>query len=117
MLDSSMPFSCHVTLDGALVLYLEEHDAVLDLLEDVVTEVTMTDLNELRQLSKVSNLRNIEDCKKLDSFRAAFPSTVVRLVRMTEDEALNLAQMIVDQVRIKRAMENKPLSAQLRIVQ
>lgn len=116
MREVSTPFSCHVTVDGALVLYLEEQDAVLDLLEDVVTEVSMTDLNDLRQLSRTENLRTIEDSQRLDSFRAAFPSPVVRLVRMSENEALNLAQMIIDQVKIKRAMENQPLSVQLKIV-
>jgi hypothetical protein len=32
-------FSCHNSLDGSFVLYLEEQDANLDLLEDVVGQV------------------------------------------------------------------------------
>jgi len=44
-------FSVHTATDGAIAVYLEEADANLDLLEDIVEQVPLLNLARLRDFS------------------------------------------------------------------
>lgn len=98
-------FSIHTTDDGTVALYLEEQDAIKDVLEDVVSQWDYKLLMELQgcvnQSVKAENhFENLETC------RSNFEQGAVKLALMTEDEALNLAQDIIKAIKVSRHMRD-----------
>lgn len=108
-------FSIHNKEDGSFALYLEEQDANLDMLEDIVEQVSITDLALLREASDGPSLRLAENACKLDGVRKNFPPIACRIATMTEAEALSLAEIIIDCVKFNRAFTNnaKPIKLEL----
>ena len=100
-------FSVHTATDGSVVIYLEEPEANLDLLEDVVGQVPMLHLARLRDHSGTPSLKTDVAASMLDKVRAQVPETVLKIASMTEDEALDLAQSIIDAIKFVRAINGR----------
>lgn len=100
-------FSVHTGVDGAVTLYLEERDANLDLLEDVVSQVPMLHLARMRDYSGTDVLRSNDAASILDKARSQVPECVIKIAKMNEEEALDLAQEIIDAVKFIRAINGK----------
>lgn len=101
-------FSVHGAVDGEFVLYVEERDAALDLLEDVVDQVNIIDLAGLKEFASVDALKDIDAARRLDKVRAGMPDVIVRIAKLTEAEALTLAEQLIMTVKESRALRNKP---------
>ena len=106
-------FSVHTASDGSFVLYLEEPDANLDLLEDVMAQVPMFHLARLRDHSGTDSLKSIEAARLLDKVRQQVPECVVKVAQMNEGEALALAKALVESVQFARAVAGRPAALEL----
>jgi DNA-directed RNA polymerase specialized sigma54-like protein len=106
-------FSCHNSLDGSFVLYLEEQDANLDLLEDVVGQVPLLALSRLAAHSRYEVIDSPEATKLLDKIRGQLPDVALKIATMTEDEALALAEALIDSVKFARAIAGRPMKLEL----
>jgi len=106
-------FSVHATGDGEFAIYLEERDANLDLLEDVVEQVNIIDLAGLKEFASVDALKDVDAARRLDKVRAGMPDVIVRIGKLTEAEALTLAEQLIMSVKETRAMQNKPVKLEL----
>jgi hypothetical protein len=109
-------FSVHVRQDGSFALYLEEQDANLDMFEDILEQVSITDLSLLKEQSEMGNLRSVENASKLDSVRKNFPEVATRIAYLDEAEALSLAEILIDAVKVNRAFGNNPKPVKLELV-
>jgi hypothetical protein len=101
-------FSVHGDGEGAFTLYLEEQDANLDLLEDVVEQVSIVDLAGLKEFGSAQALKHDNGAVRLDAVRSGFGPVVTKIAKMSEAEALTLSQMIVESVKQTRILQNKP---------
>lgn len=97
-------FSVHGN-DGRLALYLEENDAVLDLIEETGKEVHADYIADLAVYGRVENLRTEEGFDTYSRHRDKLDPTVLLIAMMSEDEALTLAEQILITVR---AMKETP---------
>ena len=88
-------FAVHTDETGKIYLYLEERDAVLDLLEEAGRESMPALLSELVRLGDVENLKTEQGSKDYEAYRRYIPNIALLISKMTEDEALDLAQAIV----------------------
>jgi hypothetical protein len=95
-------FSVHNASDGSIVLYLEETDANLDLLEDVLAQVPMFHLARLRDHSGIDSFKSESAASLLDKVRQQVPECVVKVAQMSEQEALALAKALVESVQFAR---------------
>lgn len=100
-------FSIHHGADGEFALYLEEQDANLDMLEDVLEQVNVIDLAGLKEFGSVESLKEENGAIRLDAVRAGMPSVVARIAKMTEAEALTLAEQLIMAVKVSRALDKK----------
>jgi hypothetical protein len=108
-------FSVHNALNGDVVIYLEERDANLDLVEDVVTQVPMGSIQAINALSGL-DLKSIESARLMDKARSAVPDLAIKLASMSESEALTLAEQLITAVKYARAMRSQPLATKLELV-
>jgi hypothetical protein len=106
-------FSVHAAIDGEFVIYLEEQDASLDMLEDVLEQLSIVDLAGLKEASDVPSLKDVDAARRLDRVRAGMPTVVARLARLTEAEALTLAEQLIMIVKHSRAVAGKPTKLEL----
>lgn len=106
-------FSVHATGDGQFALYLEERDANLDLLEDVVEQVNLIDLAGLKEFSSVDALKDPDAVARLDIVRADMPEVIAKIGKMTEAEALTLAEQLIMSVKEYRAKSRQPIKLEL----
>ena len=106
-------FSVHNATDGSVVLYLEEQDANLDLLEDVVAQVPLLALSRLAEHSGLDALKSEQAARLLDKVRAQLPDIAVKLASITEEEALALAEQLILAVKFARAVAGKPTKLEL----
>lgn len=106
-------FSVHTATDGAIAVYLEEADANLDLLEDIVEQVPLLHLARLQDFSGTYALTSEVAAREADKVRAAIPTVVAKVASMTEDEALALAQQLIDAVKFARAIAGKTTKLEL----
>ena len=98
-------FSVHAGADGEFSIYLEERDANLDLLEDVCDQVNLIDLAGLKEFASVDALKDVDAASRLDKVRAGMPDVIVRIAKLSEQEALTLEElliMIVKESRVQR---------------
>jgi len=98
-------FSVHAGADGEFSIYLEGRDANLDLLEDVCDQVNLIDLAGLKEFASVDALKDVDAARRLDKVRAGMPDVIVRIAKLSEQEALTLAEqliMIVKESRVQR---------------
>jgi hypothetical protein len=106
-------FSVHNATDGSFHLYLEEPDANLDLIEDVVANVPMFFLAQMRDHSGIESMGSLEQARLLDKVRAKVPPFVTCLAKITEQEALDLAEALIMNVKFARAVAGKTTKLEL----
>ena len=104
-------FSVHGNA-GRLAIYLEERDAVLDLIEETGKEVHADYIADLAVYGKVENIRTEEGFDTYSKHRDKLDPTVLLIAMMSEDEALTLAEQILITVRSMR----EPAMPRLEIV-
>ena len=115
MINRDPLFSVHNALNGDVVIYLEERDANLDLVEDVVTQVPMGSIQAINALSGL-DLKSIESARLMDKARSAVPDLAIKLASVSESEALTLAEQLITAVKYARAMRSQPLTTKLELV-
>lgn len=108
-------FSVHTTEDGSLALYLEEQDAILDLLEDVVGQTNLSDLDELQATGRES-YKAEGHFERLDNARSNFEQMAVKVAYMTRDEALDLAADIIRAFKFYDAIKERSSYPELKAV-
>jgi len=101
-LDRRPLFSVHSNDEGRIALYLEEQDAVLDLIEETGKEADVDYIATLTKAGEGLNLSSDTGWIQYEQMRQALPSTVLLIAQMTENEALDLAQDIVRIVAARR---------------
>lgn len=104
-------FSVHGN-EGRLALYLEENNAVLDLIEETGKEVHADYIADLAVYGRVENLKTEEGFDRYSKHRDKLDPTVLLIAMMSEDEALTLAEQILITVRAMR----EPAAPRLEIV-
>lgn len=104
-------FSVHSNGAGEFTIYLEEQDANLDLLEDVVEQVNIIDLAGLKEFASVDALKHEDGAIRLDAVRSGFPELAVRIAKLTEQEALTLAEQLI--MIVKESRVQKPAKLEL----
>lgn len=109
-------FTVHNSLNGDLAIYLEERDAALDLIEDVLAGVPISHLKAIEALL-ITNLRASDAARALDKARAAVPDLALKLASISESEALTLADQLITAVKYGRAMRSEPQTVKLSLVE
>ena len=104
-------FSVHGN-EGRLALYLEENNAVLDLIEETGKEVHADYIADLAVYGRVENLKTEEGFDTYSKHRDKLDPTVLLIANMSQDEALTLAEQILITVRAMK----EPLAPRLEIV-
>ena len=99
-------FSIHTTDQGSIALYLEEQDAIKDLLEDVVGQTEISNLDELQGIGRES-VKADGHFERLDNARDNFDEMAVKIAYMTRDEALDLAADIIRSFKFYDIMKEK----------
>jgi hypothetical protein len=108
-------FSVHNSLNGDVVIYLEERDAALDLVEDVLAAVPMAHLESIESLL-ITDLKSSEAARMMDKARSAVPDLAIKLTSVSESEALTLAEQLITAVKFARAMRSQLLTTKLELV-
>jgi hypothetical protein len=102
-LDRRPLFSVHTNGEGRIALYLEEQDAVLDLLEEAGKEANGDYIAALHRASYINQISpDSSEWLEYEKMRQILPATVLLIASMTENEALDLAQDIVRNVAARR---------------
>jgi hypothetical protein len=94
-------FSLHNHSDGHIALYLEEQDAVKDLVQDVVGAYPLDDLDLLKN-SADRSVKSEGYFEHLDNARDNLEQHAPLLCNMTEKEALILAEDLIRAVKFAR---------------
>ncbi len=103
-LDRRPLFSVHTNDEGRIALYLEEQDAVLDLLEEAGKEANGDYIAALHRAAHINEVsKDSSNWLEYDKLRQALPATVLLIAYMSENEALDLAQDIVRNVAARRS--------------
>lgn len=102
-------FSVHTTDSGKICLYLEEQDACIDLVEEIVGQVELTQLDELQTANRKSP--KAEDyVHYLDQSREQMPEMALLLAVMSEDEAYDLCQDIIVSIKKRKIFNSDEMS-------
>ena len=101
-LDRRPLFSVHNNDEGRIALYLEEQDAVLDLLEETGKEANGDYIAALHRAAYIHKISKDTGWLEYEQMRQLLPATVLLIASMTENEALDLAQDIVRNVAARR---------------
>jgi hypothetical protein len=112
-------FSVHTTDSGKVCLYLEEQDACIDVVEDVLDFNSLDDLDALKGASSAS-LKEDGVVEALDRARENLPEMALKIAIMTEDEAFNLCQDIITSIKKRRLFNADEMAskvAKLRLVE
>lgn len=83
-------------------IYLNEHDAICDLMEEVLGHTELSTLEDLLVRTH-ENTMGLYDENDLDQVRSQIPESRVKLATLTEDEMLSLAWDIIQCVKQMRA--------------
>lgn len=94
-------FSVHTHSDGHIALYLEEDDAVKDLVQDVVGAYPLDDLDLLKH-SADRSVKAENYFEHLDNARDNLEQHAPLLCNMSEQEALILAEDLIRAVKFAR---------------
>ena len=86
---------------GVIQLHLEEHDAICDLMEEVLGHTELATLEDLL-IRTHENTMGLYDENDLDEVRSNIPESAVQLVKLTEEEAITLAWDLVQMVKQMR---------------
>jgi hypothetical protein len=106
-------FSVHTTDSGKVCLYLEEQDACLDVVEDVLNFNSINDLDHLKGATFVS-LKEEGAVERLDRARANLPEMALKIAIMTEDEAFNLCQDIISSIKKRRIFDADEMATKVK---
>lgn len=98
--------------EGRLAIYLEERDAVLDLLEETGKEVHADYIADLAVYGKLENLKTFEGFDRYAKHRDKLDATAILIASLDADEALNLAEQILITLRAMR----EPTTPRLELV-
>jgi hypothetical protein len=112
-------FSVHTTDSGKVCLYLEEQDACIDVVEDVLNFNSIKDLDALKGVAFAS-LKEDGVVEALDRARADLPEMALKIAIMSEDEAFNLCQDIITSIKKRRLFNADEMAskvAKLRLVE
>ncbi len=112
-------FSIHTTDSGSVCLYLEEQEACIDVVEDVLDFNSLDDLDALKGASSAS-LKEDGVVEALDRARNNLPEMALKIAIMTEDEAFNLCQDIITSIKKRRLFNADEMAskvAKLRLVE
>jgi hypothetical protein len=112
-------FSVHTTDSGSVCLYLEEQEACIDVVEDVLDFNSLDDLDALKGASSAS-LKEDGIVEALDRARNNLPEMALKIAIMTEDEAFNLCQDIITSIKKRRLFNADEMAskvAKLRLVE
>lgn len=112
-------FSVHTTDSGTVCLYLEEQEACIDVVEDVLNFNSLDDLDALKGASSAS-LKEDGVVEALDKARNNLPEMALKIAIMTEDEAFNLCQDIITSIKKRRLFNADEMAskvAKLRLVE
>jgi len=112
-------FSVYTTDSGKVCLYLEEQDACIDVVEDVLNFNSMENLDALKGVAFAS-LKEDGVVEALDKARANLPDMALKIAVMTEDEAYNLCQDIISSIKKRRIFKEDEMAikvAKLRLVE
>ena len=94
-------FSIHNHSDGHIALYLEEQDAVKDLVQDIVGAYELDDLDLLRH-SADRSIKADGYFEHLDNARDNLGENAPLLCNLSEEEALILAEDLIRAVKFGR---------------
>jgi hypothetical protein len=94
-------FSVHTHSDGRIALYLEEQDAVKDLVQDIVGAYELDDLDLLRH-SADRSIKADRYFEHLDNARDNLGENAPLLCNLSEEEALILAEDLIRAVKFGR---------------
>jgi hypothetical protein len=94
-------FSVHTHSDGRIALYLEEQDAVKDLVQDIVGAYELDDLDLLRH-SADRSIKADGYFEHLDNARDNLGENAPLLCNLSEEEALILAEDLIRAVKFAR---------------
>ena len=108
-------FSVHNSLNGDFVIYLEERDANLDVVEDILAAIPLVQLKGIQSLI-LHDLKSIDLARLMDKARSAVPDLSIKLASISESEALTLAEQLITAVKFARAMRSQPLTTKLELV-
>lgn len=100
--DRRLLFSVHGNDEGRISIYLEEQDAVLDLLEEAGREATGEYIAALTKAAAGIELSTDKGWLTYEHKRQELDATVLLIASMSEDEALDLAQNVVRLVAARR---------------
>jgi len=107
-LDPRPLFSVHSNDEGRIALYLEEQDAVLDLLEEAGKEANGDYIASLHRAAYINEIsEDSSNWLEYDKMRQLLPPTVLRIAYMTENEALDLSLNIVRTIAARRNADQK----------
>jgi hypothetical protein len=106
-------FSVHTTDSGKVCLYLEEQDACLDVVEDVLNFNEINELDELKGAAFAS-LKEEGAVERLDRARANLPEMALKIAIMTEDEAFNLCQDIISSIKKRRIFDADEMATKVK---
>jgi hypothetical protein len=112
-------FSVHTTDSGKVCLYLEEQEACIDVVEDVLNFNSINDLDELKGAAFTS-LKEEGAVETLDKARNNLPEMALKIAVMSEDEAFNLCQDILLSIKKRRIFNADEMAskvAKLRLVE
>jgi hypothetical protein len=112
-------FSVHTTDSGKVCLYLEEQEACIDVVEDVLNFNSINDLDELKGAAFTS-LKEEGAVEALDKARNNLPEMALKIAVMSEDEAFNLCQDILSSIKKRRIFNADEMAskvAKLRLVE
>ena len=112
-------FSVHTTDSGSVCLYLEEQEACIDVVKDVLNFNSIDDLDALKGASSAS-LKEDGVVEALDKARNNLPEMALKIAIMTEDEAFNLCQDIITSIKKRRLFNADEMAskvAKLRLVE
>jgi hypothetical protein len=102
-LDRRPLFSVHTNEEGRIALYLEEQDAVLDLLEEAGKEAGGDYIAALHRAAHINQVsKDSSNWLEYDKLRQVLPPTVLLISYMSEMEALDLAQDIVRTIAARK---------------
>ena len=106
-------FSVHTTDSGKVCLYLEEQDACLDVVEDVLNFNEINELDELKGAAFAS-LKEEGAVERLDKARTNLPEMALKIAVMSEDEAFNLCQDIISSIKKRRIFDADEMATKVR---
>lgn len=87
---------------GRFAITLNKHEAICDLMEEVVAHTELHTLEDLlaRTLENTMGLYNENDVAEI---RASIPESMLTIADISEDEALELAWDLVQAVKLMRS--------------